>query len=929
MNIRFKLPLVAAAVFILFSHCEDKTIKRDYPLLNDLEVINITSSGATFTAEVSDAGNYPITEHGFVWGENKNLTESYSDRVYLGSFSGTGNFQSDILTTLVAGKQYYVSAFLKAGDYLVYSKPVLFLSLGSQAPVVTGFSPKSAQWGDTISISGKNFSNRLGSNIVSFGSVNVYVLTSYCDTLIKCTIPSYITAKKSTVSVSGVGNMSTIVGDSLTFIYPEVTDFYPKSGRWGDTIFIKGKLLAKYLSQSNTSGIFFNDLKSVIFSKYYDTLIKTVVPLTLTDNPTSLALKMNSLSYKTENTFSLLSPYIDSISPDTTSWGSILTLYGRFNPLSSMNQVTIGGIAAAISGVTSKTITVYVPTNLSTYTNSVVLKSANFTVSSPEMLYLYKPVIKYFTPVSGLSGTLVKIVGKHFKPEATTVFFGTTKSTIKSVSDSVIYCYVPGLTSHSSIIKVTSLNTECESRSSFNITNPYITNISPINVSYGDNVTITGKYFRSATNWGLGGMGASTVVISDSLATMKIGESMGYSPTKVSVVLTNNYETSISESSQYLYLNDFTFNSVAPVTGRSGDMLTLTGTNLNPNKFYLKVTIGGLEADITSSSSTGATITVPNLPAGEYAVVLTSAERSHEFPQKYSNDSPWQRLNDLPFLYDYGCAFDFGEDVYVATAGTSSTSRYIYVFDINSKSFNKLPGIFNSDIVDPFSCTLNGKGYIIGQRSTVSVGFELFNPDSLIWRKLPDFPGPKESIPFIVAADSVILAGCGRPYNTINYGDLRDLWKYSPKTNRWTRLADAPSFFCCFPPNQYYKDGILYSTGSFYTWEYSMASDSWTRTSGALMGDYGGTVSVELNGKWYLGGGNRDWAHTDGTNLLDFDNAQFYVYRTDTKKWSDLNYEPYIPHTLSMYFTVGGYLFIGGSQRAHTYDFWMYDPSKE
>jgi len=920
--------LVVVAVFILFSHCEDKTTKRDYPLIKDTEVINITSSGATFTAEVSEAGNYPITEHGFVWGENKNLTESYSDRIYLGSFSGTGNFQSDIFTTLVAGKQYYVSAFLKAGDYLVYSKPVVFISLGSQAPVVTGFSPKAAEWGDTIFITGKNFSNRLGSNVVSFGSVDVSSLYSYCDTLIKCRFPSGVTAKKSSVSVSVVGNKGTIPGDSISLLAPELISYYPKEARYGDTISIKGRHLTE-ISDSYLNGLYFGTVKSTFLANATDTLIKARVPETLATINNSISIKINGITLNPGIAFTLLSPVIDSISPDTASWGNSVRLYGKFNSNTSMNSVTVGGVKATVSALSLKSIQVAVPATLTTFANSVILTSGPFTVTSPELLYLTPPQIKYFTPATGSSGTQVKIGGKYFKSGLTRVYFGTTEATIKSVNDSVIYCYAPSLANGSYPVNVSVSASTITAKTHFVVSNPVITSLSPTSVSYGDVVTVTGSGFVTGMTWSLGSYVITPALINSTQATFTVPYTLMYTPLKVSASNTVNSVVATTTSTDYLTLKDFTVTSISPLTGKGGSVLTLTGTNLNPNS--LSVRIGSVNTTLSDITTTGATITVPGVTNGEFDITISTGGKALVYPSKFVvSEAAWTRLNDLPFIYDCGWVMDFGDDVFVFTKASSNTEKSLYRFNNNTLGFDKLDGVYNSQIIQGYASVIKNKAYIVGQASSGGdILLEEFDTISKKLSSLSSFPGEKAFIPMIIADDSVLYIGGGESTYPYYVYFTYQFWKYSLATGKWTRLQNVP--YNIRAGNQYCSNNRIYCLADDrFVYEYKPLSNSWEMITGSSspLNPYGGTANFSINDKWYIGFGS--WF---GLDFYDYSYESmsngFAKWDPLMNKWTSIEYVPITARGMPLSFSAGKYGFIGGSQTTTRVDFYLYDPSKE
>lgn len=900
-----------AAIIFLFSCSDENTVPREYPRISLPEITNITPAGATFVAEVTSAGNVPISQHGFVWGFSRTLNEDYGERIYLGSFSGKGTFQADINSTLESLRSYYVSAFIKAGDYTVYSEPVQFASLGSQAPVITGFSPLSAAWGDTILIHGKNFSWKTGSNVVTFGPATPYNIFSITDTLLKCTLPEGLTTKRNAVSVSIAGNKATVKNDSLSLIYPEFTDFHPKSATWGDTIYIEGKLIGRYVKLSRSRGVYLDGIRADIFPAS-DSLFKITVPNTLPAESTPISIKTYDLTYTSGTNFTLMPPVITGLSTKTSTWGAILTLFGRFNVLKTMNAVTIGGLSATITSNSTTWIQVIIPSTLTTAKNQVVLKSGPFKVASTDSLTLQAPEIKYFTPASGISGTQVKIGGKYFKSGLTTVKFGTSDATINSINDSVLTCLVPNVAAGNYRINVKVISSNITSSSDFIVTNPVITSLSPTSVSYGDVVTVTGKNFTSGLSWTLGSNIISPTIVSPTQATFTIPYTLAYTPLQVKVSVSFSGITSTNTSSEYISLKDFSVTSVSPLTGKGGTVLTLSGTNLNPGSLIVK--FGSTTASLSNITGAGATVTVPGLSDGESTITVSSAGKTITYPDKFTvSGSPWKRLTNLPFLYTgSGCTFDFGDRVLISTSGSSSTERVVYEFDNNTLGFNQIPGSFQSSITIPYTAILKGKGYVLGSTNDRKVALEVFNPDSLTWRRLKDFPGDWVTTPVFLADDSVLYAGPGayREWNSTNF--FRDFWKYSPTTNRWTRLRDfisvTESTNCMFIENKI----VLYDG---YLREYQPSSNSWITLSHQSLGKtYADRVSLVLNNLWYIGFG--------GDNSL-------FKYDPVTDSATEILYAAPFKRSRALAFSSGGYLFIGGDPATSSYDFWMYDPSKE
>jgi N-acetylneuraminic acid mutarotase len=891
-----------------------------------MEVTNITEEGATFVAEVYEEGNVEIKEHGFTWALSR-PDASENERVFLGSFTGTGRYEAEISTALEEGITYQVCAFVKAGDYTVYGDTVKFMSLGSGAPEITDFLPKSAGWGDTVTITGRRFSYLNFTNKVIIDDFMFAPFYSN-DTLLKFVLPPEVIKSENSVSVSISGNVAMATG-TLTLIPPEAYGFAPESGHWGDTIIVKGLYLSG-LGPYPLDGLWLNSsLKCNAFLRTMDSAA-FVIPNELDKVTSSVSLSYNTFTFDFPGTFTLLPPETGSLFPGEGTWGNTVTLYGRFNPVKTLNTVLFDDISAKVLYSSFDSIMVEVPQTLANPSSSITYKAGPFTSTFIDPFILKGPEIREFNPKTGLVGDLITIKGKYFRKGLTSVKIGGVTAPIRTINDSIITCHMPGSIYGVCSLSVTVGGSTTDAFEKFTSTNYRITGIDLTNVNYGDTITVFGEYFRSGLIWNLGIINISPIFLSTEQVRFVIPLSLSYTPVSISATYNYWYDgislKSFSASEEMIYLNDFTVTDITPLSGKAGDLLEITGTNFGS----VYVTFGSVNATVTESSYTGITVRVPAISSGEHDIKITSGNRTLTYPLKYSHSGPWLRLNDLPFLYDYACVFDFGEEVYVATAGTSAYNRDVYRFDIDTYGFEKVGNNISSEILNPISCVLDGKGYVIGQRgqSPYGIPFEVFNPDSLTWRSLPPYPGSQGVNPCIVADDSVVYAGCGKLAATSTYVWYTDFWKYSPKTNTWTRLADFPCPYTFFS-NQIFLNGKIYFHSCRYndaTYEYLPASNTWVKVVDGVIGSLGARVNTELDGKWYIGFGDW-WAyHVNYYSTNPNINNGFYCFDPSTNLWKTIDDVAVSARTFPLSFSAGGYIFIGGSQYTHLYDFWRYDP---
>jgi hypothetical protein len=75
-------------------------------------------------------------------------------------------------------------------------------------PTLTSVSPDSGKAADTITVIGTNFGTARGSSVVTFGSTNAAVYTSWSSSQIKVVVPAGVSAGSTTVTVTVSGKTS-------------------------------------------------------------------------------------------------------------------------------------------------------------------------------------------------------------------------------------------------------------------------------------------------------------------------------------------------------------------------------------------------------------------------------------------------------------------------------------------------------------------------------------------------------------------------------------------------------------------------------------------------------------------------------------------------------------------------------------------------
>ena len=123
-------------ILCISSACEkdSRILNKDYPYLLLDEVTEITTTGVTVNAEVISTESYDVVDFGFVLG--KNPKPDLTDRMI--SLSPYQSSPDKITYRIEDGLKiyvlYYIRAYVKTGNLVVYSNERSFFSQGSLSP---------------------------------------------------------------------------------------------------------------------------------------------------------------------------------------------------------------------------------------------------------------------------------------------------------------------------------------------------------------------------------------------------------------------------------------------------------------------------------------------------------------------------------------------------------------------------------------------------------------------------------------------------------------------------------------------------------------------------------------------------------------------------------------------------------------------------
>ncbi len=474
-----------------------------------------------------------------------------------------------------------------------------------QAPTIISIYPTSATIGETVTITGTNFTNVTA---VTFGGFAAYTYG---------VSPNQITAVVNTGGSGSVFVQTTAGSASLPgFTYvtssppsPSITSISPTSGVRGTIVTITGDGFMPGATQVrfgwNWASTYVNSSNMITATVTGDSsgyvFVRTPIGQT-----TSTDYFANAASSQ---------PTISSFSPMSATVGETVTITGT--------NFT-GATGVFFSGISPASFTVDSPTQIRAVvkwgaTGDVSVRTPGGTAYLPGFTFIPSsipaPNITGYSPNTGGPGTIVNIAGTNFTG-ATIVRFGGTDASSFTVNSPTSITATVGAGSSGIISVETPYGAAGNGYFTYTLTPPSqlptITSFSPTSATIGQTVTITGTNFTGTSQVTFSGISAASFIV-DSPTTIRAVVKFGATG-PVGIQTPNGYAS----------LPGFTFvpastpapvlTGSSPASGGPGTVVSITGTDLTGATI---VTFGGTNAaSFIVNSSTSITATVGNGSTG-------------------------------------------------------------------------------------------------------------------------------------------------------------------------------------------------------------------------------------------------------------------------------------------------------------------------
>ena len=509
--------LIILTILVTFFRCTKNNDIVIPPNVITQEVSNITDKGALFSATVDNVSQGEALEYGFVWSSTAQAP-TISDETVILNPTVEPFYSIEITTRLESQVEYYVRAYIKTEEFIIYGNIVSFLSLGSSAPTITSIIPTDVYYGDTLSISGTNFSTVNGNNLIKTGGIRPpAVFTS--DSLLKVVVQDSLAVSEFNVSVSVAGNIAESA-QTISFKAPQINSLSKNEVVYGDTVELYGRYFG-YRKELNTVKVNGLEVEPI---ETDSTKIRLVLPVTEKTFSISVTNSVNQTA--TSNELTTLDPVLVSLTPDEGFYGDQVEIQGEnFGHIKEIIEVYFNDKKAIVVESSNESAVLVVPSNIE---NPVSMKMVVQEYEAGEVPFEFTDLeVSSFSPLEATWRDEVTITGINFSPklEENSVAIDGYEAEIVSSTPTEIIVKIPDeVDSKNASIQVKRLNRSKNFVSDLIMKDPVFTSISMNEFELEDILTIQGNNFHpveSKNQSSINGKGLEIITVSSTEITLK------------------------------------------------------------------------------------------------------------------------------------------------------------------------------------------------------------------------------------------------------------------------------------------------------------------------------------------------------------------------------------------------------------------------
>lgn len=233
------ITLLAFFLILFLVSCEDEEIDRGgIPDLRTLAVSDNNEEGVTMNGDLFFRGEGTIVEYGFVWSRNEDPTLENSHVLSeSGDFDG-GPFSLRTIGFLREEIRYYMRAFIRTNDIIVYGDIRQFTSNSTSQAVIQSFYPLKGSWGDSLYIKGSFFTYTRNYRLFLGGRELVKI--SIDDSLLVYRIPKVNNDPVVPLRLN-FEYYNVIAEESFSYVTPKITSLSSNIVSFGDTLTVNAE----------------------------------------------------------------------------------------------------------------------------------------------------------------------------------------------------------------------------------------------------------------------------------------------------------------------------------------------------------------------------------------------------------------------------------------------------------------------------------------------------------------------------------------------------------------------------------------------------------------------------------------------------------------------------------------------------------------
>lgn len=399
----------ALIIIVVTTTCRDEFAVRDFPSVLTTGTIIKGTEGVEFSGEIIGRKPGNAVETGFIWQKGSDPVENPGYKMTFPGRLTEGKFNILISTSLKKGSEYFVRAYAKSGETVIYGDILSFISPEDFFPGIISVKPLTGLVGDTINIKGGLFNADTSKIVVRFNEFRSKIV--FCsDSLIRCLVPLDLSSRLSTVSVSDEGPVSPF-GESFVLSTPVITSFSPESGFLNDTVSITGTGFHK---ESQLNKVKFGDVQALVISSSPG-ILKVRVPY-VTDSLCRVSVTVSGQTGISQNNIKVKVPSFDFFEPQTAGYLETINIHFRNIRVADIKSILIDNLTARILSSGANTISVEVPTGLNKELSDIKIKFDSREFVFPVKFGLRQPVITSISDERVYNQQIITISGSDFNP---------------------------------------------------------------------------------------------------------------------------------------------------------------------------------------------------------------------------------------------------------------------------------------------------------------------------------------------------------------------------------------------------------------------------------------------------------------------------------------------------------------------------------